>query len=102
MFRCIGILIASLVVGTGVASWASETSEDVSAGSAVGTLTLGIAIERALSQNPRLKSLSTERDAERARGETFSQAPPLQASVELENLAGTGDARRCARAGATG
>lgn len=56
-----------------------------------GALTLDEVVERVLEGSPGLKAAAYDMQAAAARVDTALQAPPLRASLELENFAGTGN-----------
>lgn len=61
--------------------------------SAAGTLTLGRALERVVTQNPTLAAQAAESESARARAAREALAPPLTLSTGIENVAGGGELR---------
>src|SRR3546814_9155093 len=61
------------------------------AADAAPPLTLGEAVNAALAGNPDLATFAFELRAQDARTRQAALRPPLQASVEAENILGTGD-----------
>ncbi|MDO8272026.1 MAG: TolC family protein [Gammaproteobacteria bacterium] len=65
-------------------------SHGVIAGSADDTLSLESAIERTLSQNPRLRVFEFRDEALRGQADTAALNPPLEIGADIENINGTG------------
>lgn len=90
-----GFALAATLFGLALSAGASEPLDSFpdSAPEPRGELTLGSAVAAALARNPDLAASTYELTAADARIEQARLRPNPQLSVELENFAGTGEAR---------